>query len=469
MISPSTVKFFTRRAFNNASADDRIDIPGPISESQERFLDCRKQVAVALGGNGSGKSECGAQWMAGMLRSKPPRFGCPAWIVGTNYEMACGIAWGEKLSRYVSPSAIRDYVWYDAKRRFPSSVILRNGWVIEIKSAEQGRAALQGRSIGMCWIDEQIDEYLFEEVYARTRDYKSPIRYTLTPLSPDGFLENKFQNPPDSWEFFRFDIDDNRASRSYRGKRGKLDDKWVDSFASGINEAFRATRLRGEFAAFSGTIFSMFSRALHVVAPRPESWINAQPTWICSIDWGFTNPFCMLWATRDADGDIFVFHEEYHRETLASAHLARAVRLFRRRPLRTWADPENAEDRAVFAQGGWPTNKAKKDVWPSIEAVTRWLTPVAGRKPRLLISSDCVNLIREIQNYRVPPASKRLGVNIREEPLKKDDHAVDALRYLIYNEQWRPTGESVSAGYREPSWRENLFMNAGMSHDSEQQ
>ena len=192
------------------------------------------------------------------------------------------------------------------------------------------------------------------------------------------------------------------------------------------------------------------------------------PAWICSIDWGFTNPFCMLWAARDSDGDIFVFHEQYGEQRLAQWHLEKAIRTFKRKPLRTWADPENAEDRAVFDYGGWPTLRAKKDVWPSIEAVSRWLMPREGKRPRLTISSDCVNLIREIQRYRVPPANKRLGINIKEEPLKKEDHAVDALRYLVYNEQWCQTDYTgMESKPQPPSWRQSIFRQAGLTNDDD--
>lgn len=466
-VSGATAKFFATRRIE-VTEMCHVELPGPISEQQEMFLGCDTQIAVALGGNGSGKSECGAQWFAERLRHAPPRPLCPAWIVGVSYDMVCGISWQEKLSKYIHESQIDDYVWYDRKRRFPHAVILKNGWVIETKSMEQGRESFQARSIGMCWIDEQIDEYIFEEILARTRDYSAPIRYTLTPLEPDDFLQSKYENPPQNWSFFKFDIDDNRASHSYKGKSGKLDDKWVDLFASGLNENFKATRLRGEFASFSGAIFPEFSRAIHVCDPKSEDVLDSMPAWICSIDWGFTNPFCMLWAARDSDGDIFVFHEQYGEQRLAQWHLEKAIRTFKRKPLRTWADPENAEDRAVFDYGGWPTLRAKKDVWPSIEAVSRWLMPREGKRPRLTISSDCVNLIREIQRYRVPPANKRLGINIKEEPLKKEDHAVDALRYLVYNEQWCQTDYTgMESKPQPPSWRQSIFRQAGLTNDDD--
>ena len=46
----------------------------------------------------------------------------------------------------------------------------------------------------------------------------------------------------------------------------------------------------------------------------------------------------------------------------------------------------------------------------------------------LFVMDCCPNLIREIESYVWDPKSAEKGW---DEPLKKDDHAVDALRYAI--------------------------------------
>ena len=47
----------------------------------------------------------------------------------------------------------------------------------------------------------------------------------------------------------------------------------------------------------------------------------------------------------------------------------------------------------------------------------------------MLIDKNCVNLIREIESYRYE--KNTYGRNYSERPVKKDDHAVDALRYAL--------------------------------------
>ena len=47
----------------------------------------------------------------------------------------------------------------------------------------------------------------------------------------------------------------------------------------------------------------------------------------------------------------------------------------------------------------------------------------------MFIDKNCVNLIRELESYRYE--KDVYGRNYSERPLKKDDHAVDALRYAL--------------------------------------
>jgi hypothetical protein len=47
---------------------------------------------------------------------------------------------------------------------------------------------------------------------------------------------------------------------------------------------------------------------------------------------------------------------------------------------------------------------------------------------QLLICSECTNLIREIESYVWHPKCIEKG---EDEPLKVNDHAVDALRYAV--------------------------------------
>ena len=95
-----------------------------------------------------------------------------------------------------------------------------------------------------------------------------------------------------------------------------------------------------------------------------------------------------------------------------------------------WADPESADGRAEFSQS-WdmPSAPAFKAVLPGIQAVAERLVVQADGRPRLTVSAACPRLIEEVQSYRWRP--QRGAEPKQAQPLKVDDHAMDALRYLV--------------------------------------
>ena len=51
---------------------------------------------------------------------------------------------------------------------------------------------------------------------------------------------------------------------------------------------------------------------------------------------------------------------------------------------------------------------------------------------KLKIHDTCPNLIRELQNYQYPDVEENpTNKNLKEKPIKANDHAADALRYLL--------------------------------------
>ena len=73
---------------------------------------------------------------------------------------------------------------------------------------------------------------------------------------------------------------------------------------------------------------------------------------------------------------------------------------------------------------GYRLQSAANEVVPGITMVQLFLS-----QNRLKISKNCPNLIREIQGYVWDDKKALLGIDA---PIKKDDHLLDALRYMIY-------------------------------------
>lgn len=90
-----------------------------------------------------------------------------------------------------------------------------------------------------------------------------------------------------------------------------------------------------------------------------------------------------------------------------------------------WSDPSGALEREQLAVEGVRTLAANNKVSGGIEAVRRRLIARADGTPGLLIDARCINLLREIEAYEWEDGSAGKSI-----PIKVNDHALDALRYL---------------------------------------
>jgi len=90
-----------------------------------------------------------------------------------------------------------------------------------------------------------------------------------------------------------------------------------------------------------------------------------------------------------------------------------------------YADPAGATEINAFRVAGHTVRKAFKEVRVGIQAVTARL-----RTGRLRVHSQrCPELCGEAGRYRYPGATERAALG--ENPLDADNHALDALRYLV--------------------------------------
>jgi hypothetical protein len=147
-----------------------------------------------------------------------------------------------------------------------------------------------------------------------------------------------------------------------------------------------------------------------------------------AIDFGYNNPFAALWGHVDHDDLLWITGCRYQRQCTIPIH-AEAIP----KGPRYWCDPAQPESLAQLRNHGHDvlpcvhrpvrgaSGETKKPVLAGIDMVSERI-----RTGRLrIVRSACLPLVRELGMYHYDP-DKRL-----EEPVKEDDHACDALRYLV--------------------------------------
>jgi hypothetical protein len=137
------------------------------------------------------------------------------------------------------------------------------------------------------------------------------------------------------------------------------------------------------------------------------------------VDFGFNDPFVAVWGVLDREDVLWIMGEHYSRRQALGYH-ARSMP----RDVRWYADPSGAREIAELRCAGFAISKAINDIAPGIAAVTGRIE--SGRLK--VLASACPNLFAEAELYRYPTekCDRR-----REVPVDADNHAMDALRYLV--------------------------------------
>jgi phage terminase large subunit len=105
----------------------------------------------------------------------------------------------------------------------------------------------------------------------------------------------------------------------------------------------------------------------------------------------------------------------------------------------------DAQDNAELRAEGINTKNAKKDVILGLQKVKARMKVQGDGYPRLFICKRCKNVIREFGSYRWPET--RATGNDKEEPMKENDHAMDAIRYMVMEiDRGSGRAPAVSAG-----------------------
>ena len=215
----------------------------------------------------------------------------------------------------------------------------------------------------------------------------------------------------------------------------------------GLDEKLRKAFLDGDWDVFAGQMFAEWRYQRHVVEPFaiPETWRRYN-----GIDWGWSAPWCTLWAALDEDGRVWVYREIYatlvpeaeQAAQILGAEAANEYIAERFADDAMWAS-RGAEKSiaAVYEENGVHLTAAGKGSGSRINGWQRIHSYLAegpacrlhrdlgwDKCPMLHVFPQAENLIRTLP--ALPHAKKG---NPEDADSDAEDHAPDALRYLLMN------------------------------------
>jgi phage terminase large subunit len=186
----------------------------------------------------------------------------------------------------------------------------------------------------------------------------------------------------------------------------------------------RKRLFEGIWATAEGVVYDTFDPNVHVKT-RPDS---EMVSWYLAMDEGYTNPAVILLIGLDSDGRWHVAREWYERNQLESAVVAKAREWYLEKGCQSIACDEAAAGLiAAMRDAGLPAYPAKGRVLDGIQHMQDRMKIQGDGKPRYTVDPGCYNVINEKESYTWKITTAGIS---KDEPLKENDHANDAERYL---------------------------------------
>ena len=209
-------------------------------------------------------------------------------------------------------------------------------------------------------------------------------------------------------------------------------DGQYEAMLRSLPDVERRRLLDGDWDVAEGAAFPEFSRSRHVVEPfeMPTNWPR-----IRAADYGYASPSCVLWGAIDWDNNIWVYKELYAKHLTAEQLADKILEMEELDPLphynvldascwnKTGFGPSIAE--TMMRAGVRWTPSDRNRLQGKMELHRRLSDDPYTKEPRLRIFATCKHTVAQMSGI---PLSK---TNSEDVDTKAEDHAYDALRYMV--------------------------------------
>lgn len=290
-------------------------------------------------------------------------------------------------------------------------------------------------------IELMIEDW--EALATRNRNYKMPWQQLIGDTNP---------GPPTHWLKMRCDAGLTKIIHSRHEDNPCYFDQttgeWTTEgklYVFGTLDRLTGVRRKwfreGQWVAAEGIVLETWDESIHLINrfAIPPEWRR-----IVSIDFGYRNPFVAQWWAIDMAKDrMYRYREIYMTGRIVQDHAQAILRYSEGEKIEAFISDHDAEDRATLARYGVRTIPAKKSIKTGIDAIESRLRMDDDGKPRLFYLRDSVMEIdqtlrdaklpycteQEIPGYIWSPS--QTGKVVKEVPVDKDNHGIDATRYAV--------------------------------------
>ncbi len=305
-------------------------------------------------------------------------------------------------------------------------------------STERSQDTLQGLTSAGAYADEValMPESFVNQMIGRCSVEGSKIFLNCNPESPHHFIKKEFIDKAEEKGilYIHFTMHDNPS----------LSKKVIARYERQFSGVWYDRYIKGLWSVAEGVVYDMFEKARHVIQ-IPDKYVYED--FYVSIDYGTSNVMAfLLFGIRN--NTVYCLDEFYYnakeqkRQKTDDEFISDFEDFVGDRHIRQiFIDPSAASFKASLRKAGYhQTENADNDVINGIRLVGTFLNT-----ERLFISDKCVNLLREFFEYRWDEKYRDKGI---DKVIKEQDHALDALRYMIYSRYKNESTNNLRDRYR---------------------
>ncbi len=343
--------------------------------------------------------------------------------------------------------------WYSHKRELK----FKNKTIATLGAKDEGAiGAIQGKTFSLAYCDEitLYPESIIDMIQTRLSNPHSKLFASCNPSYPTHKIKQWIdfsESGNEQYYSLQFMLDHNPY----------LDESYKKMIRESLSSLFYKRNYLGLWCAAEGAIFDFFDPKFHILDRPPM----AAEYWIAAIDYGVVNPFCCLLlgvntGVKHQGGKQIWVEKEYYWDPKktdrqkTNSEFADDIQEFLGDYYikNLYLDPSAEPFHVEMRRRGIHVTHANNEVFDGIQIMTDQM-----KKGNLKVLSCCTNLIREIERYSWDPKESLKGY---DEPIKKDDHAVDALRYAIASHKIS-TYDPYNSSHNPQDYLQNRFHSQG--------
>lgn len=423
-------------------------------QGQGEFHQSEAYIRLLFGGNQSGKSRGAAQEAAYWFTHNHPYRSIPdrpvkIWVISTEYQTIY-----EGVYRHLLRSVPEWHIAHKGPKvqghNIQSYLLSSRGDEIKFLSAkgsDEARTKFQAAALDLVIIDEEIEEYIWDELQSRMISTGGCFVISATLVeSYDWIVELEGLGEKGDPDVF--------LTRLRSDKNPYADTKHVNRLKRLWDEDTQRVRIYGKSARAQGLVYQGFKKS-HRISPFtvPKQWPRYH-----AFDPGFRIS-AAIWGTVTPFGQVIVYREYYKSQAELHQVASEFNYIERDEYIDRLIIDDKSGSKTITGEPGPLTqmsmyhkryySPAIKFLHAGVEEVRNWLkiTEAEGHydyklddgstlslpsNHRFFVFDNCINFFKEISGYRFKSVKDKKDANEPvDQPVKRRDHLMDCLRYWL--------------------------------------